>query len=194
MQLIFASNNAGKIKEVQSLIPETIQVLSLKEAGIFVDIPEPFHTFHENAHAKAAYIYQSTGKNCFAEDSGLVVPALGGAPGVYSARYAGEPSNDEANNAKLLEAARNIDSKEAYYQSVICLMITGEVHYFEGRCEGQITLEPRGTGGFGYDPLFIPDGYDQTFGELPLSEKNKISHRAKAMRAFGNFLNQIPTL
>lgn len=194
MQLIFASNNQGKIKEVQKLVPDSIQIMTLKQAGIFADIPEPFHTFYENARAKAEYIYQSTGKNCFAEDSGLIVPALGGAPGVYSARYAGEPSNDEANNAKLLQAARDIQSKEAYYQSVICLIMDGEFHYFEGKCRGVITLEPRGTGGFGYDPLFIPDGYKQTFAELPPEVKNKISHRAEAMRQLGKFLNNMPAV
>jgi XTP/dITP diphosphohydrolase len=193
MKLIFASNNNGKITEVQSLIPDTIKVVSLKEAGIFAEIPEPYHTFKENAWAKANYIHQSTGTNCFAEDSGLVVPALNGEPGVYSARYAGEPSNDEANNTKLIDALQHIKDTSAWYQSVICLILDGDIHYFEGKCEGHLVTKPRGSGGFGYDPLFIPDGFDRTFGEIPLAEKNKISHRGAAMKQFAHFLNHLPT-
>jgi XTP/dITP diphosphohydrolase len=191
MELIFASNNTGKIFEIQSLIPPSIKIIPLKEAGIYVDIPEPYDTFKQNAWAKADYIFQSTGKNCFAEDSGLVVPALNGAPGVYSARYAGEPSNDKANNEKLLQAIKDINNKEAYYQAVICLILGEDIYYFEGKCEGTLTSIPKGTGGFGYDPLFIPNGYDQTFAELPLAEKNKISHRAAAMQQFSSFLNNL---
>lgn len=191
MELIFASNNSGKIIEIKNLIPPTVSVFPLKEAGIHVEIPEPYDTFKQNAWAKADYIFKATGKNCFAEDSGLVVPALNGAPGVYSARYAGEPSNDQANNEKLLQAIKGINSKDAYYQAVICLILNGDVYYFEGKCEGTITTNPRGTGGFGYDPLFIPKGYDQTFAELPLAEKNKISHRAAAMQQFSSFLNNL---
>lgn len=189
MKLIFASNNKGKITEVQSLIPDTIEVVSLKEAGILVDIPEPYHTFKENAWAKADYIFQATGVNCFAEDSGLVVPALDGAPGVYSARYAGEPSNDEANNTKLIDALHQIQDTSAWYQSVICLILNGDIHYFQGKCEGHLVTIPRGEEGFGYDPLFIPNGYDRTFAEIPLSEKNKISHRGAAMKQLAQFLN-----
>lgn len=188
-ELIFASNNQGKIIEIQSLTLNLIQIISLKEAGINAAIPEPYPTFKENAWAKADYIVQETGKDCFAEDSGLIVPALNGAPGVYSARYAGEPSNDKANNEKLLLAIKDIEDTSAYYQSVICLIRNSQIYYFEGKCTGKITANPRGDGGFGYDPLFIPDGYRETFAELPLSEKNKISHRGKAMRALGVFLN-----
>lgn len=191
MELIFASNNTGKIFEIQSLIPHSIKIIPLKEAGIHVDIPEPYDTFRQNAWAKADYIFRSTGKNCFAEDSGLVVPALNGAPGVYSARYAGEPSNDRANNEKLLQAIKHIHNKEAYYQAVICLILGKDIYYFTGKCEGTLTTTPKGSGGFGYDPLFIPDNYDQTFAELPLSEKNKISHRAAAMKQFSSFLNNL---
>lgn len=195
MELIFASNNKGKIIEVQSLVNDSIHIIPLRETGITEDIPEPYHTFRENARAKADYIVRKTGKNCFAEDSGLVVPALNGAPGVYSARYAGEPSNDEANNEKLIGAIRDISDKQAYYQSVVCLIMDGTIHYFEGTCPGHLADTPRGSGGFGYDPLFIPEGYTETFGELPLSEKNKISHRAKAMQLFSAFLNQaMPSL
>lgn len=193
MELIFASNNQGKITEVQQLIPSSISILSLKQAGIFADIPEPFHTFQENAWAKADYIYKSTGRFCFAEDSGLVVPALDGAPGVYSARYAGEPSNDIANNAKLMAAIAGMNGPSAYYQSVICIILGASVHYFEGKCEGTLIAQPRGTGGFGYDPLFIPDGYHHTFAELPFEIKNKISHRGAAMQQLSLFLNNMDT-
>jgi XTP/dITP diphosphohydrolase len=190
MNLIFASNNKGKIVEVQSLISDDIKVISMKDAGINVDIPEPFHTFHENAHAKASFIKEFTGSNCFAEDSGLIVPALNGEPGVFSARYAGEPSNDEANNQKLIGEIGRISDRSAYYQSVICLILDGKTYYFEGKCEGTVTEHPKGTGGFGYDPLFIPKGYEQTFGELSLETKNTLSHRGKAMKLFTAFLNE----
>lgn len=191
MELIFASNNKGKIIEIQQLIPNYIKILSLLQSGITADIPEPHHTFKENAWAKADYVAKATGKNCFAEDSGLIVPGLNGAPGVYSARYAGVPSNDEANNRKLLDAIRELESKEASYKSVICLILNETCHYFEGSCKGRLTTAPEGTGGFGYDPLFIPDGYEQTFACLTPNEKNKISHRGHAMRQLGLFLNNL---
>ena len=191
MELIFASNNKGKIIEVQSLINNSIKIISLADAGITESIEEPFFTFRENAWAKADYVYRKTGLPCMAEDSGLVVPALGGAPGVLSARYAGEPSNDTLNNDKLLNAIDEMDSPKAYYQSVICFIFKGEAHYFEGKCKGRLTRHPRGEGGFGYDPLFIPDGYEHTFAELSLEEKNKISHRGTAMRQFIAYINQM---
>ncbi len=190
MNLIFASNNKGKLVEVQSLISNNIKVISMKDAGINVDIPEPFHTFQENAYAKASYINKLTNGNCFAEDSGLIVPALNGDPGVFSARYAGEPSNDQNNNEKLIREIKNIADKSAYYQCVICLILNDKTYYFEGKCEGTIADEPKGDGGFGYDPLFIPKGYNQTFGELSLEVKNTLSHRGKAMKPFVEFLNQ----
>ncbi len=191
MDLIFASNNNGKIIEVQSLISNDIRIISLKEAGITEAIEEPFHTFRENAWAKADYVSRKTGHACIAEDSGLVVPALDGAPGVYSARYAGEPTDDAANNRKLLAAIKDMDSPEAYYQSVICLILGANTYYFEGKCPGRLIHDPRGDGGFGYDPLFIPEGYNETFAMLSLSEKNKISHRGAAMRQFSAFMNQL---
>lgn len=190
MNLIFASNNKGKIAEVQSLINGNLAIVSLREAGITEDIPEPFDTFRENALAKAGYVYRKTGADCFAEDSGLVVPALQGAPGVHSARYAGEPSNDEANNRKLIDALQRVSDRTAWYQAVICLIKGGETYYFEGICTGKVSDIPSGAGGFGYDPLFTPDGYNQTFAQLSLAEKNSISHRAKAMRALTDFLNR----
>lgn len=191
MKLIFASNNKGKIKEVQSLISGKFSIVSLQEAGITEAIEEPFHTFRENAWAKADYVSRKSGLPCMAEDSGLVVPALDGAPGVYSARYAGEPSDDTANNRKLMEAIRDMERPAAYYQSVICLLLQGQAHYFEGRCLGSLASEPRGKGGFGYDPLFIPEGYEQTFGELSSEIKNKISHRSAATAALITFLSSV---
>jgi len=190
MKLIFASNNKGKIAEVQTLVNSNLKILSLLEAGITEPIEEPFDTFRENAWAKADYVHRQTGLPCFADDSGLVVPALNGAPGVYSARYAGEPADDTANNRKLLAAIEAMDAPEAYYQAVICYIGDGSIHYFEGRCYGHLVHIPRGTGGFGYDPLFVPNGYTDTFGELAQDIKNKISHRGEAMRSFIAFLNQ----
>lgn len=191
MKLIFASNNKGKLIEVQSMIRNNISIITLQEAGVLEDIAEPYDTFEQNAWAKASYVYGKTGLNCFAEDSGLVVPALDGAPGVYSARYAGEPSNDAANNAKLVAAIADVNDRYAYYQSVICLMLGGTAHYFQGKCEGTLRTEPRGDGGFGYDPLFVPLGQNLTFAEIPLEEKNKISHRGAAMHLFTALLNEL---
>ncbi|WP_118974901.1 RdgB/HAM1 family non-canonical purine NTP pyrophosphatase [Taibaiella koreensis] len=191
MNLIFASNNKGKIIEVQTLISESITVVSLLDAGITEPIEEPFDTFRENAWAKADYVYRKTGLPCFADDSGLVVPALDGAPGVYSARYAGESANDAANNHKLLQAIAGIDRPGAYYQAVICYIDkNGDTHYFDGRCQGYLIHTPRGKGGFGYDPLFVPDGHTGTFAELSQDIKNEISHRGAAMRSFIAFLDQ----
>lgn len=191
MKLIFASNNQGKLKEVQSMIRRDMELMTLKEAGVWEELPEPYDTFEKNAWSKADYVYRKTGLDCFAEDSGLVVPALNGAPGVYSARYAGEPTDDAANNEKLVRALAGITDHYAYYQSVICLMLQGKPHYFEGRCAGTVQAIARGEGGFGYDPLFVPDGWTLTFAEIPLEEKNKISHRGAAMRAFTEFLNGV---
>lgn len=188
-ELIFASNNKGKLRELQQLLANNYQIKTLKELGITEELPEPYFTFQENAWSKAHYVSEKTGGNCFAEDSGLVVPALNGAPGVLSARYAGEPSDDEHNNQKLRNALQNIPDRSAYYQSVICLVLAGEIHYFESKCFGQITLSPKGDGGFGYDPLFIPEGFNLTFAEMEPGLKNKISHRGKAVMQLAAFLN-----
>lgn len=190
MNLIFASNNAHKLQEIQMMLSDTIKLQTLKSVGIYEDIPEPYATFEQNAWAKASFVSEKLNQNCFAEDSGLVVPALNNEPGVFSARYAGEPSNDKNNNQKLLNNIQDIEDKRAYYQSVICLIWNQEIHYFKGKCEGKITLQPKGDNGFGYDPLFIPDGFDKTFAEFPLTEKNKISHRSKALQGFVQFLDE----
>ena len=188
MDLILASNNAGKIKEINELLNGAHNIISLQDAGITEDIPEPFFTFEENALAKARYAYEKTGMVTFAEDSGLVVPALNGDPGVFSARYAGEPKNDLANMKKLLRELDGVTERDAYYTTVICIVGLKQVYYFSGKCEGRIATGIQGDGGFGYDPVFIPNEYDQTFGELPSSVKAGISHRAKAMKSFIAFL------
>lgn len=191
MQLIFASNNKGKLREVQLMLDPRINLRTLAEVQLTEDIPEPFDTFSENAQAKASYVFKKTGISCFAEDSGLVVPALNGAPGVFSARYAGAQANEHDNNVKLLANIRGMEKPEAYYQSVICLCLEGSFYFFEGRCMGYLIHEPRGTRGFGYDPLFVHENDDRSFGEISLEEKNKISHRSKSMSAFSSYINQL---
>ncbi len=189
-QLVIASNNTHKINEISQLV-EGIELLSLKDIGFSADIPEPYHTFEENALAKASAIYQFSGKNVFADDSGICVYALNGEPGVDSAHYSGE-RDDEKNLRKVLAGLKGEQDRRAFYKAVICLVWDGEVYYFEGICEGKITEEKRGEGGFGYDPIFIPDGYEQTFAELPLSVKNQISHRGKAVMKMVEWLTPNP--
>lgn len=188
-ELVIASNNQGKIREIRSIIDE-LSLLSLKDIGFDQEIPEPFHTFEENALTKAQTIYQFCEKNVFADDSGICANALNGEPGVFSARFAGLPSDDEKNLQKLLAELDDKDNRSAYYKAVICLIWNGEPYFFEGVCNGTIIEEKRGDGGFGYDPIFVPDGYDQTFAELPLEVKNVISHRGKAVRAMVEFLKE----
>lgn len=191
MELIFATNNQEKLRELSQLVGTDFTIRTLKDVAVTGELPEPFDTFEQNAWSKAHYVFQKLGKNCFAEDSGLVVPALNGEPGVFSARYAGVSSNDVKNNRKLLEQLKDKTDLAAWYQATICLILDGQVYYFEGKCEGQVTLSPKGNGGFGYDPLFIPQGYEQTFGELPAEVKNKLSHRGKAVRQLADFLNTL---
>ena len=187
-QLVIASNNAHKIGEIKEMVGD-IELLSLKDIGFTEDIPEPYHTFEENALAKASAIYKFSGKNVFADDSGICVNGLNGAPGVDSAHYSGE-RNDEKNLQKVLKELKGTQDRSAFYKAVICLIWDGEVYYFEGICEGEIIGAKRGEGGFGYDPIFIPAGYEQTFAELPLSVKNKISHRGKAVMKMVEFLKE----
>ena len=188
-ELVIASNNPGKIREIREVV-RGIELLSLSDIGFTEEIPEPFHTFEENALAKASAIYTATGKNVFADDSGLCINALNGAPGVDSAHYSGK-RDDEANLQKALSELKGSDDRSAFYKAVICLMWEGEVYYFEGICEGQIIEQKRGERGFGYDPIFIPAGYDETFGELPSDIKNSISHRGKAVRKMVEWLNAL---
>lgn len=181
MNLIFATNNPHKLEELRLAIGSHFQVLSLGQAGLEQEIPEPFETLQQNAQVKAETIHHlSGGENCFSEDTGLEVDALGGAPGVHSARYAGEPVSYSQNTRKLLRALADSDNRRARFITVICLIWQGREYYFEGRCEGQILRSPGGTAGFGYDPVFKPDGSDKSFAEMSPEEKNSFSHRRKA--------------
>lgn len=193
MQLVFASANQNKIAEINAVIGNAITILGLKDVGITSEIPEPGNTIKENSFLKAQYVLrhlklQQENLAVFADDSGLEVEALGGAPGVYSARYAGTPKNDAHNNAKLLHEMQVITNRRARFVTVITLILNEEVYYFEGEIKGTIAYEPRGTNGFGYDPLFIPQGYRSTFAELGKEVKNSISHRALAVKQLASFI------
>lgn len=181
VKLIFATNNRHKLQEFRVAIGNRMEIISLEDAGIRREIPEPFDTLKENALIKAKTIHQMTGgENCFSEDTGLEVDALGGEPGVHSARYAGEPVSYSNNTQKLLKEMENFSNRNARFITVICLILQDREYFFEGRCEGQILRSPSGTAGFGYDPVFLPDGSDKCFAEMTPEEKNKFSHRRKA--------------
>ena len=188
MQLVFASNNKNKIKEIQLLVPASIQILSLEDIGCTEDIAETADTIEGNAILKANYVTEKYGYDCFADDSGLEVQALNGEPGVFSARYAGEPKNDDNNIAKLLTNLKDVKNKKANFKTVICLNSKGKQHLFTGIINGQIIEERIGTNGFGYDPIFVADGYEKTFAELSLEEKSNISHRGIAVKKLIDFL------
>jgi XTP/dITP diphosphohydrolase len=190
MEIIFATNNDHKLHEVADLLKEKYQVLSLKEIGCFDDIPETAETLQGNALLKARYVYERYGKNCFADDTGLEVEALNNAPGVYSARYAGEDKDAQANMRKLLNELQGITNRRARFRTVIALILNGQESLFEGEVKGTIIDFPRGINGFGYDPVFVPEGYDKTFAELDLSVKNGISHRANAVKKLTYFLQE----
>ena len=189
MKLVFATNNHNKIKEVQSLIPKHIQLLSLEDIGCFEDIPETQPTIEGNAIKKAEYIKMQYGYDCFADDTGLEVNALNGEPGVYSARYAGEQRNAEDNMNKLLKNLDTHHDRTAQFKTVIALHLDNKIHTFTGICEGSITYSKSGSEGFGYDPVFKANGYDQTFAEISLDEKNAIGHRGKAVKLLVEFLS-----
>lgn len=192
-KLVFATNNRHKLEEVSAMTGGTVKIVSLAEIGCHDDIPETADTFQGNALQKAAYVYEHFGLPCFADDSGLEVDCLEGIPGVLSARYAGEHGNSEANIAKLLDAMKGSENRKADFKTVVALILPdGKTEFFEGRVDGVITMEKRGEGGFGYDPIFIPDGYDKTFAELGEDIKNKISHRAKAIAALCEYLKRLP--
>ncbi|RYZ15660.1 MAG: RdgB/HAM1 family non-canonical purine NTP pyrophosphatase [Chitinophagaceae bacterium] len=193
MELIFATNNAHKVDELRAVLPAGFQILSLKEAGIDRDIPEPFDSLEENAREKARVIHELTGGDCFSEDTGLEVAALGGAPGVHSARYAGDDRSPSANTDKLLRELSGAADRSARFRTIICLCLAGTYHEFEGICPGRITANPQGTGGFGYDPVFVPDGGDgRTFAEMTAGEKGRFSHRRKALDKLVAFLTINP--
>ena len=198
MEIIFATGNAHKAIEAQKALGDTFTLIMPKELGLTEEIPENGDTLQANAIEKAEYLWKKFGKNCFADDTGLEVDALGGAPGVYSARYAGPEKGSEANMDKLLselqaaEQAGGEISRAARFRTVVALILDGELHLFNGVLEGSIAKERSGSQGFGYDPVFIPDGYSKTLAEISLEEKNAISHRGKAMRALAEFLQCLP--
>lgn len=193
--LVFASNNAHKLEEIRAILGNKFDVKSLKDIGCNVDIPETGTTFRENALQKARYVKEHFGFDCFADDSGLQVEALGGEPGVYSARYAVKNgrqvtagNKDDANMDVLLEKLAGEENRKACFRTCIALIYEGETHFFDGVVEGHIITEKRGDGGFGYDPLFVPDGYEKTFAEMGNEVKNNISHRSKAVEKLAEFL------
>jgi XTP/dITP diphosphohydrolase len=192
-KIIFASNNLNKASEIKQMLNLEFEIITLKEAGIFIDIPEPHNTFALNAHEKSLTIHKMTGMDCFAEDSGLEVDALEGAPGVQSARFSGVHGDDAANNKKLLSLLENENNRSAQFKTVISLIINGQNYFFEGTCQGEISKNMEGSHGFGYDPLFIPNGYNNTFAELNPDIKNQISHRKKAVSKMIDFLLQETT-
>ena len=191
MQLVFATNNRNKIEEVQALIPSQIELLSLKDIGCFEEIPETQNTIEGNAVQKAKYIKKHYGYDCFADDTGLEVDALNGAPGVHSAYYAGQQRSATDNMNKLLSEIHDKSNRKAQFKTVIALQINDQIHTFTGICKGEITIEIKGDSGFGYDPIFKPHGFDQTFAEMELSLKNKIGHRGKAVLKLVDFLKDI---
>lgn len=188
MKLVFASNNKNKIAEIQSMLPESITILSLEDINCFEDIPETADTIEGNAILKADYVTQKYGYDCFADDTGLEVDALNGEPGVYSARYAGEQKNADDNMNKLLKALENNKNRSAQFKTVITLNLEGKQYLFTGIAKGEITETKTGTNGFGYDPIFKPENFDKTFAELPLEIKNTIGHRGKAVQQLIDFL------
>ena len=191
MRLCFATNNKHKLEEVQAMLPVGFSLLSLTELGCQQELPETSNTLEGNALQKARYINEHYGIDCFADDTGLEVEALDGAPGVYSARYAGPEKNDRANCVKLLQALKDQENKKARFRTVICLILNQEEHFFEGIINGKIISERRGQNGFGYDPVFIADGMRETFAEMSSAQKNQHSHRAKAVNHLMDFLRTI---
>lgn len=189
MKLVFATNNLNKLKEVQALLPTHIIVLSLSDIGCTEEIPETADTIEGNAIQKASYIQQHYGYDCFADDTGLEVTSLNGAPGVYSARYAGPNKNADDNMDKLLSELKAFTNRNAQFKTVIALSIDNKMETFTGICEGTITTTKKGNKGFGYDPVFLPNNFDKTFAELELSEKNKISHRGLAVQQLIQYFN-----
>jgi len=191
MELVFATNNSNKLKEIQAILGNRFKILSLKQIGCHEDIPEEQPTLEGNARQKACFVYNKYGYNCFADDTGLEVDALNGAPGVYSARYAGAEKNAQANMNKLLQQMAKINNRNARFRTVISLVINGDEKQFEGIVKGEITREKRGGSGFGYDPAFLPEGFTKTFAEMNPEEKNIISHRGRAVQKLIRYLQTI---
>ena len=188
---IFATNNQHKVDEVKNILGNQFSVVSLKEAGINIDIPEPHNNLEENAKEKSSVIFQLTGKNCFSEDTGLEVATLNGAPGVKSARYAGDNATSEANIDKLLADLAENEKRDARFKTIISLLYNGKEYQFEGICEGKILDKRRGGSGFGYDSVFVPEGSNKSFAEMDITEKSMFSHRKKAMSKLIQFLQHI---
>ena len=188
MKLVFATNNPNKLSELQALVPDGIEILSLAAINCNEELPETNPTLEENALQKAQYVYQNYGFNCFADDTGLEIEALGGAPGVYSARYAGEECKAEDNMKKVLTKLENEENRNAKFRTVIALIIKGEENLFKGECSGKIAKTKIGAEGFGYDPIFTPEGHGITFAEMNKDEKGEISHRGKAVAKLVNYL------
>ena len=191
MKLVFASNNKNKIQEIQALVPNTIQIVSLEDIGCTEDIPETADTIEGNAILKANYVTEKYGYDCFADDTGLEVEALNGAPGVYSARYAGEQKDANDNMDKLLSELKDESNRKANFKTVIALNLNGKQNLFTGIINGKIIEEKIGTNGFGYDPIFVADGYEKTFAELTMEEKSTISHRGIAVKELILFLQKL---
>lgn len=189
--LIFATNNQHKIDEIKSVIGNKFNIITLTEAGINIDIPEPHDTIEANANEKSNFIFNLTQKDCFGEDTGLEVEALNGEPGVLSARYAGEEKSHQKNIEKVLLKLNGIENRNAQFKTIISLMLDGHQYMFEGICKGKIIIEQKGKDGFGYDPIFMPDGSDKTFAEMSLQEKNEYSHRRKATDKLLAFLQNL---
>jgi XTP/dITP diphosphohydrolase len=189
MKICFATNNKKKIEEVKAALGSGFEIVSLQDIGCFEELPETGDTLDHNAFQKARFVKTKYGVDCFADDTGLEVESLDGAPGVYSGRYAGEPRSDERNIELLLKRMALESNRKAKFRTVIALILEGDEYAFEGIAEGEILAEKVGSGGFGYDPIFKPSGYTRTFAELSLAEKNEISHRGKAVKALINFLN-----
>jgi len=192
MKLIFATNNQHKVEEIKSVLPSGFFIITLKEAGIDIDIPEPYNTIQENAEEKASKIFELVKTNCFSEDTGLEVYSLNNEPGVKSARYAGEEKSFEKNIEKLLLKLKDHEDRTARFRTVICLILDGIKLFFDGTCEGEIITQPRGKKGFGYDSVFKPIGSAKTFAEMTTEEKNRYSHRSKAVAKLVTFLNHLP--
>ena len=188
MKLVFATNNPNKLSELQALVPQGIEVLSLNKISCNEELPETNPTLEENALQKAKYVYQNYGLNCFADDTGLEIEALGGAPGVYSARYAGADCKAEDNINKVLTKLEFKENRNAKFRTVIALIINGKENLFKGECLGKITKNKSGDKGFGYDPIFIPETYDITFAQMSKQEKGAISHRGKAVEKLVDYL------
>ena len=188
--IVFATHNPNKLKEIRKMLPTGLRVLSLEDIGCSEEIPETAATLEGNAHLKASYVHKHYGYDCFADDTGLEVLALDGAPGVYSARFAGPGANSEANIQKLLQLMEGKTDRRARFRTVITLARNGIFHYFEGEVPGEILSRQTGSGGFGYDPVFQPQGYDTSFAQMPLEEKNRISHRGRAFQKLSAFLRK----